>query len=323
MSGDNGPSPIFDVSAPHRPRLLGRYEFEGGNASAVLVERDLAIVTSMSDLILYDVSNPAEPRRIGRYKGIPSFDPKEFQFDVVVAAKGRRMLVSYETRPSQLVDVSVPALPRLLATFTPRGRVHSSVLTSTHAALGYAAGTNGEAHGGVEIMDLQDSSQPRSLAVLELDQPVSKLVIRANRLVAAHPGGALTIIDVQDWKRPKVLGRLPAIAPGAAPYVALSEDGRNAYLVCADGASPDRGALTVIDLHDTGSPRAVGRLEIRISGGTAMPLAVQGNDVVILAGLGGGVAVVDATNRASQCSLASRPCPVDTPRVLRCMAVTF
>lgn len=295
VSGDNGPSPIFDVSVPRTPRLLGRYEFEGGSASDVLVERDRAIVTSMSDLILYDVSNPAAPQRVGRYKGIPSFDPKEFQFKMVVAAKGRRALVSYETRASQLVDVSVPAQPRLLATFTPRGRVNSSVLTSTHAALGYAAGTNGEAQGGVEIVDLQDSSRPRSMAVLELGQPVSKLVMRANRLVAAHPGGALTIIDVQDWKRPRVLGVLPSIAPGTAPYVALSEDGRNVYLACADGTSPDRGALTVIDLHDASSPRAVGRLEIKISGGTAMPLAVLGSDVVILAGPEGGVAVVDAS----------------------------
>ena len=295
VSGDNGPSPILDVSVPRTPRLLGRYEFEGGFASDVLVERELAIVTSMSDLILYDVSNPAAPRRVGRYKGIPSFEPKEFQFNMVVAAKGGRAFVSYETRASQLVDLSVPAQPRLLATFTPRGRVHSSVLTSTHVALGYEAPANGRARGGVEIVGLQDSGRPRRLAVVELSQPVSKLVMRANQLVAAHPGGALTIIDVQDWKRPRVLGTLPSIAPGAAPYVALSEDGRTVYIACADAKSPERGVLVVIDLRDTSKPRAVGRLEIQISGGTGMPLAVQGSAVVILAGPEGGVAVVDAS----------------------------
>ena len=89
-------SAIFDVSVPRTPRLLGRYEFEGGSASDVLVERDLAIVPSLSDLILYDVANPAAPRRMGRYKGIPSFDPKEFQSNVVVAANGRRAFVTYE-----------------------------------------------------------------------------------------------------------------------------------------------------------------------------------------------------------------------------------
>jgi hypothetical protein len=294
VSGDNGPGPIFDVSVPRTPRLLGRYEFEGGSASAVLVERDLAIVTSLSDLILYDVANPAAPRRVGRYKGIPSFDHKDFQFNVVASASGRRAFVSYETRAAQLVDLSDPAHPRVLSTYKPRGLVHSSVLTPTHAALGYEESAPGHTRGGIEIVALQDAGHPRMLAVLDLDQPVHNMVLRANRLAATHPNGELTIVDVTDWKHPIVLGRLATTAPGPAPQVGLSQDGRTAYLTRADARSPDRGVVTVIDLRDATQPRTLSRLEIPISGGTDMPLAVQGTAILIVAGTTGGIALVDA-----------------------------
>ena len=309
VSGDNGPAPIFDVSVRRRPRLLGRYEFEGGSASDVLVEGDLAIVQSFSDLILYDVANPAAPRRVGRYKGIPSFDPKEFQFNVVVAAKGRRAFVTYETRAAQLVDLSDPQQPRVLSTFKPRGLVHASVLTPTHAALGYGEAASRNARGGIEIVGLQDPHRPRTLAALKLERPVTSLVLSGERLAATHPDGELIIINVHDWEHPRVLGKLAASAPGGAAYVALSEDGRTAYVTHADVKSPDRGVLRVIDIHNASRPRTLGRLDIPISGSTDMPLAVQGAAIVILAGISGGVAVVDASKPMQPVLTTIQPLP--------------
>jgi len=309
VSGDNGPAPIFDVSVRRRPRLLGRYEFEGGSASDVLVEGDLGIVQSFSDLILYDVANPAAPRRVGRFKGIPSFDPKEFQFNVVVAAKGRRAFVTYETRAAQLVDLSDPHQPRVLSSFKPRGLVHASVLTSTHAALGYGEAASRNARGGIEIVGLQDPRRPRTLAALELERPVTALALSGERLAATHPDSELIIVDIQDWGRPRVLGKLAAPAPGAAAHVALSEDGMTAYVTNADAKSPDRGVLAVIDLHDASNPRTIGRLEIPISGSADMPLAVQGNVIVILAGISGGVAVVDVSKPRQPVLAFSQPLP--------------
>ena len=54
----------------------------------------------------------------------------------------------------------------------------------------------------------------------------------------------------------------------------------------------------MIDLHDATQPRTLSRLEIPISGGTDMPLAVQGTAIVILAGTTGGIALVDASQPA-------------------------
>jgi hypothetical protein len=295
VAGDNDPTPIFDVTIRRKPRLLGHYAFEGGSASDILVEGDLAIVQSASDLILYDVSNPAAPRRVGRYKSIQSSDPKDFQFNVVVAANDRRALMTYEARPAQLVDLSDPQQPRVLSTFKPHGLVRASVLTPTYAALGYSDASSGSGRGGVEIVSVQDPAKPRSLAALEFERPVTAIALNGERMVAAHPDGELIVIDMHQWEHPKVLAKLPASASGDSAHIALSEDGRIAYLTNANAKSPDRSVFTVVDIHDADRLRTLGRLEIPISGGTDMPLVVQGTTIIVLAGVAGGVVVIDAS----------------------------
>ena len=294
LSGDNGPSPIFDLSEPLRPRLIGRYEFQGGDASDVRVDGDVAIVLSLSDLVLYDVGSAAVPRRVGRYKGIPSFDPRDFQFNVVVAADARRALVTYETRPAQLVDLTQLASPRVSGTFTPAGLVHSSVLTGAHAALGYAE-TTGTGRGGVEIISIENRGRPASIATLPLGRPVIHVALRGRQLVAADSAGALTIISLEDWQRPRILGEFAATTPCPTPRLALSEDGTVAYLACAAAGSAERGVLTAIDLRDPVRPQARGRLEFPISGSTEVPIAAAGARLAFLAGATGGVGLVDVS----------------------------
>ncbi|MGI9065543.1 MAG: hypothetical protein ACR2HX_03965 [Pyrinomonadaceae bacterium] len=105
VAGDNGPSPILDVSEPRVPRLLGRWEYEGGSVSDVILEGRLAILISFSNLLFFDVSDPRAPRRLGRHEGVPSYEPDDWQWNVVAAAGGARVFVAYETIPAQWLDI--------------------------------------------------------------------------------------------------------------------------------------------------------------------------------------------------------------------------
>ncbi|MGE5360723.1 MAG: hypothetical protein ACM3NQ_17030, partial [Bacteroidales bacterium] len=168
VTGDGGPAPIFDVSAPRAPRLLGRWEYEGGAVSEVILDGQLAVLKCPGgDLFFYDVSNPRAPRRVGSYHGASPGRTPDFQFEMTVAATGGRALVTYETLPAQLLDISHPARPVVLGAFIPRGLVHAMALTHTHAFLGYRAPADGRTpramdasswsrRGGIQSVDLRD-----------------------------------------------------------------------------------------------------------------------------------------------------------------------
>ncbi len=322
VTGDNGPATIFDVSEPRAPRLLGRYEFEGGWVNDVVKEGKLAILISLSDLLfydVYDVSNPRAPRRLGRHKGVPSYEPDYWQWNVVAAASGSHVFVAYETIPAQMLEVSNPARPIVLGEFKPRGLVHAIALTPTHAFLGYRDPAEGKiprimepssltGRGGIEVVDLRNPRSPRAGAALGLDQAVTSLALGGGRLLAAHPDNSLTIIDIRDPNSPTVMGHLASSgSPGAGPpartpRAALSADGRLAYVVRGDinpGEEPfgrGHGTLILVDLQDATKPRVSGQLRFESSGGVELPIMVRGNHAAILAGNAGEMLVVDASD---------------------------
>lgn len=309
VSGDNGPSPILDVSQPRSPVLVGRYEFEGGSVSTVQVEGNLAVLSSLTNVHLFDVSNPRTPRRAGFYAAIPSHNPEEFEFGMVVAAAGRRAIVGFEKRPTQVIDFSSTDHPKLLATFTPRGAVRAALLDAKYAALGYEDRQAGDT-GGVEFIDVSDAAKPRSMAFIDLGKPVRTLARTLNRMVAAHPDGGLSILDVTDPNKPVVQGRVDGntATPLDSAYVTLSSDGGIAYLARPDTAN--RATLLIIDLKEPATPRVLAQLVFPISGSFQTPLAVQGSRVMILAGGNGGVVTVDARNPQRPGIISVRALPV-------------
>jgi hypothetical protein len=312
VTGDGGPAPIFDVSAAAAPRLLGRWEYEGGSASDVIVDGALAVLNGTGgDLFFYDVSNPVVPARVGVYHGVPPGESSAWQWNVVVAASGPRALVAFETLPAQVLDISHPDRPAAQGTFTPRGLVHALALTRTHAFLGYRAPAAGKTPsmldptslsrlGGIESVDLRDPRAPRAIADLPLDAAVTDLARHGDRLVAVHADGSLTVVDVRLPDQPAVVGRLTGGVSNEAGLlarptrVALSADGVVAY-VTRGAAAPGEGTLAVVDLRDAAAPRLLGQLSVARSAGAELPLGVDGTRVAVLAG-GTDVLIVDASN---------------------------
>jgi hypothetical protein len=313
VTGDNAPAPIFDISVARTPRLLGRWEYDGGAITDVILNGQLAVLTSFDGLFLYDVSNTGAPRRVGAHHGATPDRSSNFQWNIVVAASGSRALVAYETLPAQLLDISHPTRPVAQGTFTPRGLVHAIVLSSTHAFLAYRAPTDGKAprlsdpstlseRGGIETVDLRNPLAPHAVGALALDAAVTDLARHADRLVAVDAGGSLAVVDIRDPGRPAVLGRLAGSGSNGAgavlrpTRVALSADGQVAYVSRIDAAS-GAGTLTVVDVRDATRPSRLGQLPIDRSGGVALPLAVDGTRIAVLVG-GRNVAIVDAGNSA-------------------------
>jgi hypothetical protein len=313
VTGDNGPAPIFDISVARAPRLLGRWEYDGGAITDVILDGQLAVLKSFDGMFLYDVSNPGAPKRVGVDHGATPSRSSDFQWNIVVAASGSRAMVAYETLPAQLLDISHPARPVAQGTFTPRGLVHAIVLTPTHAFLAYRAPADGKTaramdpsswngRGGIESVDIRDPRAPHAVGVFTLDAAVTDLARHENRLVAVDAGGALAVVDIRNPDRPAVLGRLAGSGSNGAgalvrpTRVALSADGRLAYVTRTDAAA-GTGTLTVVDLSDPATPGVLGRLNLEGSGGTELPLAVDGTRIAVLVG-GRDVLIVDAGDPA-------------------------
>jgi hypothetical protein len=329
VTGDPGPSSIFDVTVPEAPRLMGRWEHYGGLIRQIVRSDSLAIVASMTDLLFYDVSDPGRPRQLGRHMGVPRHNAGGvYQWNVVVGAHGTTAVVAYETIPAEVLDISNPAAPRVLGRFAPRGLVHAVETTPTHAFLGYNAVVEGRAPrlfdpatlaqgGGIEVISLREHAQPKSTGVLEFEQAVTGLARSGDRLVAAHVDGSLTVVDVGDPDRPRVLGRLAGSGERQYPWksasVALSSDGSRAYLSHAQVGPEENhqlggpATLSIVGLGDPAAPTVISRREFQQQGGWGVAAAIAGDRLALVQGFQGGVRIFDVSDPAQPVVVAHQP----------------
>jgi hypothetical protein len=325
VAGDGGPTPIFDVSEPQAPHYLGRWEFEGGWVGDVLRTDDLAILTQVGGgIIIYDVANPRAPQRLARYQASRQYGPESWQWNVAAAVDASRLLMAYETLPAELMDISDPTRPAVLGKFKPKGLVHAIMLTPKYAFLGYRNASSwwlSTSGGGIEVIDLSNPKDPSAVADLDLNQAVTDLELNQNLLVATHPDGSLTIVDIRNPTQPIILSRFIGSgsagvgSSGRVARIALSVDGDLAYIVQRDimdmeSASGNpyfgQGTLTVVDLHEATEPRVLGQLDFERRNIWDLSLAVRGNRVVIYTG---NILIVDVSNPAQPTVLEDHPFP--------------
>ncbi len=323
VAGDGGPTPIFDVSEPQAPRYLGRWEFEGGWVGDVLRTDDLAILTQVGGgIVVYDVVNPRAPQRLARYQASRLYGPESWQWNVVAAVNASQLLVAYERLPAELIDISDPTQPAVQGRFTPRGLVHAIVLTPKYAVLGYRNASDwwlSTSGGGIEVIDLSNPRDLSAVAAIDLNKAVTDLALSQNRLVATHPDGSLTIVDICDPTQPTILSRLigsgsaGVCSSGRVARIALSVDGDLAYIVQRDimdmeSASGNpyfgQGTLTVVDLQEITAPRVLGQLDFERRNIWDLSHAVCGNRVIIYTG---NILIVDVTNPAQPTVLEDHP----------------
>lgn len=282
-------------------------------------------------VFIYDMSDPLSPRRMARYSPLTSNAPAAWQQNVVLAASGSMLVVAYTSIPAEVIDLSEPLSPQVLGRFTPRGLVHAIVLRPPYAILGYRGLAKGRtpnpwdpssfsAKGGVEIIDLDDPSNPRPVAVLELDRPVTGMAMDGDYLLAVHSDGGMTLVDLENPSKPTVVSQLPGSEKtGAvqsfsrAAKIAFSGEGHLAYVISSPTFPGGNryigsGTLTVVDLREPAKPQILGKLELAFEPSNVLEpsIVVSGSYLIIFAG---DILIVDAANPADPTLKVRQPVP--------------
>ena len=214
----------------------------------------------------------------------------------VLERAGRRYLyLAHESGPANfsVLDVSDPRAPRLLSqVMLPHDRVRSNSLALGDDLLivAYQVAAPGERPAGIEVYELADPGQPRSIGFLDLAGPGSRgthwvgftggrYAYLASGTPEARPANPLddqfvVIADLSDPSRPVEAGRwwLPGTLAGdEAPPPERHprfDAGFRAHNVNVFPRRPDRayvgyldaGAI-ILDVADVSAPRLVARLD--------------------------------------------------------------
>ena len=209
--------------------------------------------------------------------------------------------MAYETLSSELLDISDPTDPRTLGRFTPHGLVQAIALTPEYAVLGYREASDWwspASGGGIEIVNVSDPSDPQTVTLLSLGQAVTDIALFHNRIIAAHPGGTLSILDISEPAKPVILSKLSdssgleVSSTGRTTSIALSDEGDFAYVVSRDimnmedTSNPYYGKCTfkVIDLRKAKTLRVMSQLDFDRHNIWDLSIVAHDNCVVIYTG---------------------------------------
>lgn len=308
VSGDGGPSPIFDVSDPGTPRFLGYWDYNGGWAGPMARIGELMLVANVGGgYFVFDLSNPRNPRRLARITSVHGSRPDEYHPTVILAGEGVLAVAAYESGTAEVLDLSDPSQPKVRGEFPVRGLVLAADISDSVVFLGYRSVAQGRTPefwdsetftqgGGIQVVEISTPAEPRSLAHLDLGAPVTDVARIGRWLLAAHADGGLTALDIADKVHPEVAGRWPGSGavddiPTRTGRVAIGGSlNRVAVTHRGDGNST---SLSILDFSDLTNPRLRARLTLPAQSFPQTLLAMDGDWAVLF---DGSLVVVDVSN---------------------------
>lgn len=198
---ENGGVRIFDVS--RTPREVGYFKCPGNDNDVEVVKPGLIVMghhvsacnpaeagEANGGFVLIDVRDPAKPKPVGSINlpsGMQAHTIKPYPGkDLIYVNPGG--LPSNGRMASHFVDVSNPAKPEIVGTFTPHGSstgCHDfSFFFKGKTKLGFCAG-----YGGFGIWDVSDPIAPKVISTIRNPQ------IQFNHFAVPSPDGKLLAID--------------------------------------------------------------------------------------------------------------------------------
>ena len=192
---------IYDVSDPYNPTFLSRYS---GITYNITIHNNYLYTAGLSYQYLgcfnvYDISDPANPNHVGYYEtdGIDGFN------EIAVSNSGYALVTSEEWVNGELgysgltiVDVSNPANPVKVGSYTETGQLFSGVVTSGNYAYLFGSGE-------LIILDFLSFSSPVKVGVCPApSSSLSEQDISGNLLAMAHYQDGFSIYDVSDVENP-------------------------------------------------------------------------------------------------------------------------
>ncbi len=260
---------VVDIHDPARPSVVPAVT---AGASALVVEGGrLYVGETLPRLSIFDLSDPSSPVFLGRVD-LPDA-PKN------LAVGGDHLYASYRfSEDVTVVDVSNPAAPSVVTTYTASGEVGDMALSGGFLWLGTA---HGGPPVGLEVVDVSDPAAPVQEGTLETDGGGRGIALDGDTV---YLGDRETMFDVIDgthpdapalrWKGDRDGDITDVAVAGDVAYVALDPDG-----------------LVTVDVSDPTAPVALGSVN---TSGTARAVAVEGT-VACVADGGDGLAIVDVS----------------------------
>ena len=325
VSGDGGPSPIFDVSDPTQPRFLGYMDHAGGLAGPMARVGELMLVANVSTgYFVFDLSNPRKPRRLARITSRYGSRLDEWHPTVVLAGEDRLALAVYESGTAEVIDLVDPTQPEVVGQFPAQGLVLAAEVRDSYAFLGHRSVAPGHTPdfsdpeaftdgGGIEIVDLSKPSASRSVARIDLGAPVTDIALTGSWLLAAHADGGLTILDVRDEAHPEISSRWPGSGsvdaiPTRTGRVAVGNTLRSVAVTHRGDQSST--SLSIVDFSEPTSPRLRALLTLPAQSFPQTLLAREEDRIVLF---DGELVVIDISNPDQPQIELRQPLPVTDP----------
>lgn len=280
---DQGGIHIFDISRP-KPRKVGFLHCPGNDNDIAVIKPGLVALgfhesrcAPGQGLVTVDVSKPRRPRVLG-HVAVPSSH-------TITAYPGKPLVyispggLAYAGGPEQIVDVSDPHKPEVVAEFSnnPNGCHDVSFHLTKKRQLAFCAGLT-----EVQVWDVSDPLAPVTIAHIANPliqyphyaeaSPDGKTLVVNDEAFAAHdcttgssPTGAIWTYDITDPAAPEMLGSFspPRGEPGVGNEVTWLETWCTSHQFSftpeGDVVVPwFTGGTSLLDLSDPTAPAEVG-----------------------------------------------------------------
>jgi hypothetical protein len=280
---DQGGIHIIDIRRA-RPRQVGFLHCPGNDNDVAVVGRGLvalgyhaSVCAPGQGLLMADVSNPRRPRVLGSVivdssHTITAYPGKPI---VYISPGG----LAYAGGPEQIVDVSDPHHPKVVATYSnnPNGCHDLSFHITKQSQLAFCAGLT-----EVQVWDVSDPLKPATIAHIanplieyphyaEASPDGTTLVINDEAFVehecntGASPTGAVWTYDISDPTAPSLLGHFSP--PRGEPGVGTEAGWVSTWCTSHQFSfTPDgnlvvpwfTGGTSMLDLSDPTAPKETG-----------------------------------------------------------------
>ncbi len=181
---------IANVEDPSHPKILSVSDTPSF-ASDVTVAGNRAYVAA-TDLAVFDVSDVQAPKLLGS-QSTGGFS------GAGVVVHGIHAYVAGDSRGVQVIDISNPANPGVLATLPTPPLAEELLLSGSYA---YVVARQQQQ---LLVVDLSDPGTPSVAGIINLGAPVRQIVLDGQHLYAICTIGRMFVIDVSDPSNPTLL----------------------------------------------------------------------------------------------------------------------
>ncbi len=284
---------IIDVSNPKNPMVIGGLN-KIGYAEDLAVTGGRAYVIGDSDpgLQIIDVSDSENPTIIENIENLDEIDYTAKD----LAVTGNRAYVVSGSDGLQVIDVSIPASPRITGTTYELGYTEAVVVIGDTA---YVASSY-----GLQLIDIRNPANPTVIGFEDIPGSMDVVVVRPKAYVTSkvwnydlrkYDPGRLYVIDISNPSNPVIEDNMETLL-GSATGLAVIKD--TAYI------SDESGSLQAIDVSD---PENLTSIDVIPVPGPARDVAVVEHKAYVAWGdrdndnkeYFGGLCVINVSNPAN------------------------